>query len=375
MIKLLRLPVLICLIVSTANAINLFPGIVLDEPYGARSKGMGNTGYALAGDESVLFFNPAGLGIANDRWNGGAAGVFRESLVKDISLTSVTVLYQSDYLKNAGFGANVYHLGLGTIDKTDSLGNRRGSLNSYELAVTLGGGYTFFADKAVTHSLGMAVKYFRSTNYWKVYDIDNDGNIIILPGKYNAFETGPAVSFDAGYLMNLFNHLRLGFVIKNMGPKLRVKTPLSSSDEAQPLIVATGVGYRNTFAYRDLTLLDLAGEISISRTHFTDDIDNTVAAGMELLFLRTMAFRFGYNFVVSEMKRSSVFMPVDPYSHRLCLGSGLRLFNHFEFDVHRSQRLDEHEKKSVGISFAFTRAFKWSKTDLKWWLRNGGESK
>ena len=47
--------------------------ITLSFPFGARSAGMGEVGTALADDQSVLFFNPAGLGVADNAWMNGAA--------------------------------------------------------------------------------------------------------------------------------------------------------------------------------------------------------------------------------------------------------------------------------------------------------------
>ena len=64
---------LICLaVVCTEAGVGESSVTTLIFPFGARSCGMGETGTALADDESVLFFNPAGLAIQNRRWQGGA---------------------------------------------------------------------------------------------------------------------------------------------------------------------------------------------------------------------------------------------------------------------------------------------------------------
>jgi hypothetical protein len=44
------------------------PYYPLDYVTGCRQSGMGGAGYSLPNDENVLLFNPAGLGIANDRF-------------------------------------------------------------------------------------------------------------------------------------------------------------------------------------------------------------------------------------------------------------------------------------------------------------------
>ncbi len=50
--------------------------ITLVFPFGARSTGMGEVGTALADDESVLYYNPAGLAIKNSSWKYGSASYF-----------------------------------------------------------------------------------------------------------------------------------------------------------------------------------------------------------------------------------------------------------------------------------------------------------
>jgi hypothetical protein len=49
--------------------------ITLVFPYGARSSAMGEVGTALADDASVLYFNPAGLDVPNDRFIGGCGTI------------------------------------------------------------------------------------------------------------------------------------------------------------------------------------------------------------------------------------------------------------------------------------------------------------
>ena len=55
--------------------------ITLVFPPGARSLGMGEVGTALADDEDVLYYNPAGLGMQNNRWHGGATTDFYQQLL------------------------------------------------------------------------------------------------------------------------------------------------------------------------------------------------------------------------------------------------------------------------------------------------------
>jgi hypothetical protein len=50
--------------------------ITLSFPYGPRASAMGELGTWLADDESVMFYNPAALGLPNRQWNGGSMMCF-----------------------------------------------------------------------------------------------------------------------------------------------------------------------------------------------------------------------------------------------------------------------------------------------------------
>jgi hypothetical protein len=58
--------VLFVIAMSTLCA-NVLGQFTLYQPTGVRSGAMGNCGYALSDDETSLLYNPAGLGLRNER--------------------------------------------------------------------------------------------------------------------------------------------------------------------------------------------------------------------------------------------------------------------------------------------------------------------
>ncbi|MBD3421706.1 MAG: hypothetical protein GF398_16450, partial [Chitinivibrionales bacterium] len=67
--------------------------ITLGFPVGARSYAMGETGVALADDESALFHNPAGLGVPNQRWQLLGGSYFYEALLPALQLNDLDHSY------------------------------------------------------------------------------------------------------------------------------------------------------------------------------------------------------------------------------------------------------------------------------------------
>jgi hypothetical protein len=356
----------------------------LVSPHGtARSLGMGQVGYALADDECALFFNPAGLGVANNRWNGGAASGYREKNYSSIN-TSYSLAYQNDLLKYAGFGAYVYRDAYPKDRETDSLGTTLRELQPYQMAAALGGGYALLTNGLMTHSIGVSVKYFRFVTYWIEADMSS------LKQSVTSTTIGNAASFDVGYLLNLFNCLRLGLTVKNLGPPIWYRDDHSTKTWSQPLMLAAGIGYKNDFGTSTVTILDLANEFSFSRSASLDNfesykssiIDRTFATGIELLFLRTIALRFGYDFfrhvnTWEDSTRKS--LSLDD-SRKISFGFGVRLFNHIEADVYIAWKepirnsdysfYRDPVENRAGASLTFTRLLSWSRADLRWWRRD-----
>jgi hypothetical protein len=93
------LSLIFLLSVSSIAAIGQSAIITLSFPYGARTNAMGEVGTALADDESCIYWNPAGLGFHDKRWQGGAVTHFFQPLlpafgVPDLWHMSFAACYQ-----------------------------------------------------------------------------------------------------------------------------------------------------------------------------------------------------------------------------------------------------------------------------------------
>jgi hypothetical protein len=161
------LPILVML-----NAVSVFavvqPSVItLVFPSGSRSLGMGEVGTALADDENVLFYNPAGLGMKNDRWCGGAVTQFYEQLlpafqIPDLWHFNLAGAYQPRYWNGGGFAFDLNDINFGKNDVTDAQGRITGFVNSYEYV--LGGAWGFNLEKfgIRDHGFGISLKYIYS---------------------------------------------------------------------------------------------------------------------------------------------------------------------------------------------------------------------
>jgi hypothetical protein len=211
-------------------------------PTGARLKAMGGCGYALSDDETALFYNPAGLGLKNDRWNGGALYYSTLNYYYSLNSTYYGIAYQNENMPKLGF--SFYLNRFGYIDDPE------------ENTVAIGCGYNFFSDDLMSNSIGAAIKYY---HYRFGYD-DQYG----AGGWREDVHTTP-VAFDVGYLLQFIDRVRIGFVLKNIGPDITGAFNDSTKQKRKlPLIFATGCGFKNNFDFENLRVLNLSSGLSFS---------------------------------------------------------------------------------------------------------------
>jgi hypothetical protein len=323
---------------------------VLTIPVGARSLAMGGTGYIISNDGTALFFNPALLGISNYRWNRGEAQYFREPLLVDYVKSYYSLNWQDERMNKLGFSICLNRIDAGSIDGRDENGNYVDTWYLYEYAVTVGAGYRFYENSFLSNSVGIAMKYYRSP-----MGTEKDGE------KYHSY----AISFDAGYILQIIERLRLGFVIKNVGSDIKWKDKDSTlSKYSQPLAIGTGIGYTDNYDYGKLKILTLSTELTYRRIvgeSYLKDNGNLLT-GIELFFLSTFPIRAGY-------KRQ--YKDNDKGINEISFGTGISLFNHFNFDIFWSFDNDEYDfdDPNYGFSVSMTRILNWSKKDKKWWIK------
>ena len=362
--------------------------ITLIFPFGARSCGMGEVGTALADDEAVLYWNPAGLAVSNPKFKGVSIGTSMEPLLPALGLRelwhhSVSVNYQPPNHMWGGFGLYINTINMGENTITDHLGREKTKCKSWEQVMALGWGFNFAEFGDTSHNFGIALKPFYSA---------------LAPG-YGDNGEGTAFSFaiDAGYLKLFRNGLRLGFTLMNMGPDV------SYFDHAYrdpiPFTTNLALGFKKRFPQDNVDAFKVACELRLSKelvinehngnsnpfwkSMFTDWFNEpfyyemqeiNINVGYELCFMNTGLIRQGFLFDYLGER------------YEMHLGIGLRLLNHLGFDFGLIispegymkdilQKINKEKDGATGIrngqwqlSFTINGFSKWSPSDRYWWL-------
>ena len=274
-------------------------------PFGARTTGMGEVGTALADDESVLFWNPAGLGVENKSWHRGAASLSFEPLLPAFKLrdrwhATLSGCYQ--FPRNiGGFGTYYHHNNLG---KSEWYNFDRGEGgNRWEGIWAAGWGCSLDKLGDSTRYFGIALKPFVS---------------VLFPSLGNHGEgTAQGFAIDFGYLRVLRNGLRFGLTLANMGPAIfyfdeKAKGPI-------PFTINTAIAFKRRVESGGIEKFRIAAEFRLSKelvvTHydrnpdpffkafFTEWGDNpfsqevreiAINTGMEMWFIERFGFRQGF---------------------------------------------------------------------------------
>jgi hypothetical protein len=311
----------------------------LISPIGSRSIAMGNTGYVLSDDESALFFNPAGLGFRNYRWNGGAITFFNEPRIEADAKSYYAITFQNDQIPKLGFAGYVNHLDEKVFINSTANPISSGEAHFAENTFAAGIGYRFYSNAWVDNSMGITLKYY-------------DENRISIQLH--------TVAFDAGYLLQIIKQFRCGIVFRNIGPDLSYHFNNSTTTMKRliPTTFASGIGYSNFINKGNLRVLDIATEFSFNS--LTDEYQDTshINSGAEIGLFKTFFFRGGF----SRNLTNTV--------NQISWGTGLSILNHFEFDFYSYSYYYKNKFYShyPGFSLSFKRGLNWQAKDRKWWV-------
>jgi hypothetical protein len=361
--------------------------ITLVFPYGARSTGMGEVGTALADDESVLFYNPAGLAMPNEKWIGGSGSPFWEPLLPAFGLkelwhgtASAQIQDTGNFWCQPGFFFN--YINMGENSWTNELGVELGRSRSYEGVLALGCGFDFKDLGVNNHYFGVTGKYIYSA---------------LAPGiGANGAGIGQTVAFDAGYLWTIGDYFRLGATAMNMGPSIYYIDPEKS--DPLPFTINLALAFKHEWIIEGIRYLAFAGEFRMDKEFvktyidrkpdpfykalFTDFADEPLKRelwqinehiGGELTFLNTVSLRGGFLIDLMGERYEQTF------------GLGINVFNHFSFNSsiiispegymkEFASRFDPHKTGASGarhlqyrFSFAWNRFGCHKPGDAEWW--------
>jgi hypothetical protein len=360
--------------------------ITLVFPSGARNLGMGEVGTALADDENVAFFNPAGLGIKNHRWQGGAVTGFWEPLLPALGLRDLwhvhfAGVYQPTLIDIGGFAIDFNGINMGVNEWTDELGRLMGRAHSYEYVLGVSWGISILCPN--THYWGITLKYINS---------------VLAPIGPSNEGTAQDFAIDAGYIGKIGPKVQFGLNVANMGPDIFYVT--RDNMDPLPFTINAALAYKDTIKIGNHAIADFANEIRLDRefvknhssgnpdpfweAQFSSVSDEPVNIelkqtnlhfGTEAMLFESFAFRTGFLFdYIGER-------------YELTFGTGFRLLHHFQFDwayIHSPegflkgflQQFDENKQGATGvrhgqwrISFSAISMAQWNLDDF--WPFNG----
>lgn len=370
-----------------------FSGILtLSTPSGARSIGMGEVGTALADDEDVLYYNPAGLGMQNNRWQRGAETNFYESPFPNFDLPNLGYyrwagVYQPESGNWGGFGFNFSKVNFGIIDWTNDLGYFLGLPRSYEYVAGLSWGCRLAKIGLKNQFFGVSAKYVYS----------------VLDPDYNTENAGAGKSlvFDFGYLWKFIPSMRFGLNLQNIGLGQSVsyifQPGFYDQYEEIPFTLNLALAYSKDFiADNGVTISQVKAEIRTDRkivknyidgpsdpfwkaistgflhdtsTTFRDQLDEFIVhLGAEYTLFNTLSLRSGFLY--------------DDAGERIenHWGFGIKALNHFQCDYYwifspegylgwlfHNQGSNGSRNYQWGINFTFFNIFKWTDADRTWW--------
>ncbi len=173
---------------------------------GARAGGMGEAQVALADDSYATYWNPAGLGFQRGYEVSGMHVNWLPGLVDDMYYDFIGGRFPVDGL--GVFGGNIIYLNAGEQQYTDENGNSLGTFITYFMSAS--GSYaTMLSDHS---SIGF--------NFKLLYQHLTDPEVQV--GDEKTKGTALNFGFDVGYLSKGYfnNHLDLGGMIANVGPKV-----------------------------------------------------------------------------------------------------------------------------------------------------------
>jgi hypothetical protein len=379
--------ILILFIANTAFPIGQSAVITLVFPTGARSCAMGEVGTALADDEDVAFYNPAGLGMTNNRWSRGAITEFYEPLlpafgISDLWHHNLAWTYQPANREIGGFAAYWNYINFGENSWTDDNNRTIGRARSYEEVFDLSWGFNFEEIGIRNHFFGLSAKYVTSA---------------LAPGYgANGEGVGHTVAFDVGYLWQCLPGLRLGLNLQNMGPSIFYVS--ETEKDPIPFTINVALAYKQDFYAGNLPIGQIRTEVRADRevvknysdkppdpfykAIYTDLIHDTSSystfqrevdeinwhLGVEFTLLNSVSLREGYLFDRAGTR----------FEHDF--GIGLRILNHFQLDwaiiyspegylgwLFGNGGANGSRNGQWRFSFTYSRMFDWCDNDRTWW--------
>ncbi len=264
----------------------------------ARAAALGGSFSAMYGDDvNALFYNPALL-------NPDMHGALSISYLNHLSDINAGFLAYSRHYEGIGsLGAGLRFLGWGELQGADEQGNRTGTFNASDVALTVG------ASRKYTEQFHYGI------NAHLIYSSLDDVN-------------ASAIAADVGILYHLPNQqMTLSAAVNNLGVTL---SSFGTTKDELPLDVRVGLTKRLRYLPLLVTVMgyNLHDMDRLSDTATTiDDILAHLALGGEFQFGSAFNVRFGYNHRRHEALKTKSRLDLAGFG----MGFGLKI-TRFNFD-------------------------------------------
>ncbi len=222
---------------------------------GARPAGMAGAFTALADDFNAPSWNAAGLAGIDNRQIGFMHNIYLSDMSQEY------LAYAQPINGQSGLGINLVLVNYGSLDKVDEvngLPEMTGKINPMSYMATVGYGLKI----APVVSLGASIKVLSQ-------NIDTYSSV--------------AMAADLGTIVQPMNSLRLGLVLKNLGPEV--------DGFALPMSAHIGAAYALplTLGEKDKWQLAVDSEVLFGASEFS-----SISVGSEYDYQDTLKIRVGY---------------------------------------------------------------------------------
>lgn len=297
----------------------------------ARSSGMGDVGTSVPDDVSAIYYNPAGLAfqtgnsvaLTHSQW----LPQFNQS---DLFYDNLNFKWNDNDKFGGTLAASIIYLNLGQfIYTTEASPNPITTFNSFEYAVTV----AYATKLSDDWGFGGSLRYIESV----LSTLHVAGEASNGVGESVSFDLSALWKPDSTYVDGIANALQVGFILADVGPKIKYVDALQA--DPLPTELRMGVSYKvYSDEYNEITIASDLGKLLVHqdsgaltadplpKSLITAWDDSTLhsfmwSTGVEYWYDQLLALRMGYYTEGSHVGGRQY----------LTFGAGLR-YDSYQFD-------------------------------------------
>jgi Type IX secretion system protein PorV len=297
----------------------------------ARSSGMGDVGTSIPDDASAIYYNPAGLAfqtgtsvsLTHSQW----LPQFNQS---DLFYDNLNFKWNDEDKFGGTIGASIIFLNLGQfIYTTEASPNPITTFNSFEYAITV----AYATKLSEDWGFGGSLRYIESVLSTLHVASESSNGV----GESVSFDLSALWKPDSSYVEGIANALQIGFILADVGPKIKYVDALQA--DPLPTELRVGASYKlYSDEYNEITIASDLGKLLVHEdsgaitadplpksliTAFDDSTAHEFmwSTGVEYWYDQLLALRMGYYTEGSHVGGRSY----------LTFGAGLR-YDSYQFD-------------------------------------------